>query len=86
MQYPTQDVRVTRQGREEYLQKVVVDQTVEHSYHRWGYIQHLVRWYGHSPDFDSDEPIEHLPRSMVVQYHRRTLMVLLATIDIAQMG
>lgn len=58
--------------KEVYPQEFVIDQIVRHSCYPDGFIQYNVRWYGFPPWMNMDEPFEHLPRSLIVQYHRRT--------------
>ncbi|CAN8071820.1 unnamed protein product [Agarophyton chilense] len=69
-----------------YPQEFVIDRIVPHIYTPEGEVRYQVRWYGFSPDEDTVEPIEHLPRSKVLSYHRRARVTLPPNLDRAQVG
>lgn len=83
---PTSSVTTTRQGREVFVQEYILDHVVTHRYNGNGVLEYRSRWYGYDPSWDTWEPIEHLPRSKVVQYHRRAGTATPATLCNAQVG
>lgn len=50
----------------------VIDHVVGHDVREDGSVFYRIRWYGYSPASDPLEPIEHIPRSQILRYHRRT--------------
>ena len=52
-------------------EEYVVDHVVAHRYDDGGKLVFRVRWYGYTPEEDTEEPISHLRRSHVIFYCRR---------------
>ena len=67
-------------------QEFVVDYLTDHGYTLDGELVFGVRWYGFAPDQDTDEPINHLPRSKVLQYCNRRGIPLFEAITQARVG
>ena len=67
-------------------QEFVVDHLTDHGYTHDGELVFGVRWYGFPPDQDTDEPLNHLPRSKVLQYCNRRGIPLFEAITQAQAG
>ena len=49
----------------------VVDKIVSHRYDDKGNILYQVRWFGYSPEEDTEEPARHLRRSHLLRYYKR---------------
>lgn len=77
---------MTGQEPATYDQEFVVDHIVDHVLDSKGVWFYQIRWYGYPPEEDTWEPIQHLPRSKVITYHRRTRFPLPSTLDMAQVG
>ncbi|CAN8062285.1 unnamed protein product [Agarophyton chilense] len=59
-------------------QEYVMDRICEHGEHEdTRELLYRVRWYGFPPEADTWEPIAHILRSQLVQYHRRMRLPLL---------
>ncbi|PXF43285.1 hypothetical protein BWQ96_06982 [Gracilariopsis chorda] len=72
--------------RDVYPKKFVIDHIVGHRYKPTREIECRVRWFSYPPSADTDEPVDRLPQSKIVQYHRREKTGVPANIDNALVG
>ena len=65
----------TEDEHEEFvIDKIIthrVNKNKKHKYAKLNRNLYRVRWYGYLPSADTWEPVEHLPRSKVLQYFKR---------------
>lgn len=83
---PLVDARSITERAEVYSQEFVVDHLVSHEHNPQGRLLYRVRWYGYPSGDDTLEPIDHLPRSKVIEYHRRTRTGLPTSLGRARIG
>lgn len=76
----------TSQVVEPDTEEYTIDKIVDHETNEDGSIVYRVRWYSYGPDDDTLEPIGHLPRSKVVQYHRAKKLKNPSNLDQARVG
>ena len=67
-------------------QEFVVDNPTDHGYTHNSELVFGVRWYGFPPDQNTDKPINHLPRSKVLQYCNHRGIPLFEAITQARVG
>lgn len=67
-------------------QEFVLESIVSHMAGPDGKRYYRIRWYGYTPEEDTYEPIEHIPRSKVIAYYRRKRLALPPDLDCSQVG
>lgn len=64
-----EDITKSRHSRPVHIQGYVVEGIIGRTYDDEGKLQYHIRWYGYDPSSDTAEPVEHLRRFLVVNYH-----------------
>lgn len=69
-----------------HAQEFFIDHIVGNSYNKDGFINYCIRWFGYQLSADTDEPVEHLPPSNIVQSHRPGELQMPPNLDRALVG